>query len=121
MNDREPPGIPHKKSRAGLYVAGAIILAAAVMGIASLVSTGASSAPGSGSARHYCEQAVREQLTAPDTASFQGAATDHNGKWDVSGIVMSDNAFGAAATAAYNCTVTFDGDTPTTTLNYLDG
>lgn len=121
MSDRTPPGIPHKKSRAGWIAAIVFMAIFAVIGIASLIGSGKPSAPGAGSASYYCEKAVGDHLTSPGSASYQSTATSDGNSWDVSGIVTSDNAFGVPVKAAYNCTVTFIGDTPTTTLNYLDG
>lgn len=121
MSDRTLPGIPHKKSRAGIVVAIVFALIVLAITIASLLGSGSPSAPGAGSASYYCEKAVGERLKAPDSASYNGTATNDNGKWDVSGIVTSDNSFGASVRAAYSCTVTFVGDVPTTVIDYIDG
>ncbi|WP_437582746.1 hypothetical protein ACSAGD_10790 [Paramicrobacterium sp. CJ85] len=67
----------------------------------------------------YCEDAVRDQLKAPDTAEFDTSATG-SGTYTVTGTVDSENSFGAMLRSDFQCTVVIDGDTQRTTLDSLE-
>lgn len=66
-----------------------------------------------------CEQAVKQQLKAPDTATFSSRATESD-KWTVSGTVSAENSFGATVRSDYRCTVAITGDTATARVDYIE-
>lgn len=100
---------------------GAAAITAAVA--ATVAGCSGSSEPLSTSAEVMCEDFVKERLTSPGTADFPGpldsdyATTEvlsHTKPWKyrVTGVVDSQNGFGATVRSDYVCTVsTKDDDT----------
>jgi hypothetical protein len=70
--------------------------------------------------RQACERVVRARLKAPATARFSGEATTDNGAglWTMTGVVDSENSFGALIRAGWTCQASFGTD-GTTEVHYL--
>lgn len=57
-----------------------------------------------------CEGMVEDRLKAPATADFDTrTAVEGDSGWVVTGVVDSQNGFGAQIRSAYRCTITHDG------------
>jgi hypothetical protein len=65
-----------------------------------------------------CEARIKDMLKSPSTAQFDTDATG-SGTWTVTGTVDSENGFGAMVRSSFGCTVKVDGETITTSVNYL--
>lgn len=64
-------------------------------------------------AKTVCQGFVKKQLKSPTSARFsEESATKASGRWTVSGVVDSQNSFGAMVRNQYTCTTTYqkDGD-----------
>ncbi len=57
-----------------------------------------------------CEDMLRDQLKAPDSADFTGTTATGSGPWTVTGQVDAQNSFGASLRSAWSCEVRLDGD-----------
>lgn len=59
-----------------------------------------------------CEEFVKERLKAPATAEFsnQQHREIKDQRWDVTGIVDSENGFGALIRGSYRCDIRYLGD-----------
>lgn len=85
--------------------------AAAAMGVAlaAAVAGCGDSDDGGGEygARDVCQQFVEDRLKSPGSADFsdEDATENSNGSWTVTGVVDSDNSFGASIRNSYECTV----------------
>ena len=85
-----------------------------------VVDAGSSSADRS-DALVECHAAVRAQLKAPDSATFDSENVSNTGTtWNVSGVVRSTNSFGGTVPATYTCTATGDADTMTARATIIE-
>ncbi|WP_340382292.1 hypothetical protein U5640_36305 [Streptomyces sp. SS7] len=127
----EPPKNNPKQVAIGCVIILALI--AGVIGIAVAMmdsSNGGDGKPGDHAAAIICEDFVKQRLKSPSTADFPGV-TDADyaktttlsdtkpWKYKVTGVVDSQNGFGAIVRSAYVCTVSTK-DNDTWTLNDLD-
>jgi len=84
------------------------------------ITNASTSLDGSGSeAQRTCERAVEQMLAAPSTAKFSSSASGSN-PYEVTGVVDSENVFGAMLRSSFGCTVTFQSGVGTATVNFLE-
>lgn len=124
-----PPPQPTKRPKAGNIAAlgclGTVVLIVIVIVAVAVSSSGDSKdkKPQSEGAAVMCERFVKKQLKSPGSADFPGPLDDDYAKtkvlsdtkpwkYKVTGVVDSENSFGAKVRTNYVCTVsTKDADT----------
>lgn len=116
---QKAPESARKRWAKSLGVVALIVLP--LIGIYALtVNPPADEAPNPGNAAILeCEDAVAEQLKAPDTADFDSRAKEGD-TWLVTGTVKAENSFGATVQSDYRCTVAITGNTATARVDYLE-
>ena len=119
MSDRFLPGIQPSgdKKKISLPLVITLILAcfAAIVILVVVTSSGDDDdydSDTSYEAIAQCEAAIEERLKAPATAEFQSTAVG-SGTWTVTGVVDSENSFGAMVRASYQCSVIIDNEKDT--------
>jgi len=130
-----PPQAPQQPKKNGPKIAligcGSILALVVIIGIIGAATGGGNDgAPLSESAAVMCESFVKKNLKSPGTADFPGVTdTDYAKtktisdtrpwKYKVTGVVDSQNGFGATVRTDYACTVSTK-DNDTWTLDDLD-
>lgn len=89
---------------------GAVVVAAALVAVVVLIAIN----PTQRHAKKTCEQAVRDQLVSPATATFSDLTMNHGPdsggihgtEYTLTGSVDSQNSFGAMLRSTFTCSVT---------------
>jgi hypothetical protein len=89
-------------------IAGVLILGGAIGGNSDS-SGGGDSSPG---AKSSCEGWVTDRLRSPGTADFSGedVVGSDSGPWSITGLVDSENGFGALLRSSWVCDVHLSGN-----------
>ena len=122
MDKAAAPGLQPKKSSSGFWgclgCLGVILVVVVIFGV-----VGANREPYDGNNEYeaisQCEARIERLLKAPATAEFDSKATG-GGSWTVNGTVDSENGFGAKIRSSFQCSVVIEGDTATTTVDWLE-
>lgn len=86
------------------------IAAVTVVALGLLVAGCSGDNPDDATAEVMCQDFVKDQLKAPGSAKFSEERADEpfDGEWKVTGVVDSENGFGALLRAEYTCRMTHD-------------
>src|SRR5437016_166093 len=90
------------------------VVVVAVLAVAALIdgaSGGGTNAGVQDAATTNCHTAIKDQLTAPATAHFHNETIGkiNAGGWSLTGVVDSENAFGALLSSTFSCDTYADG------------
>lgn len=116
MTETTPPTPPPAKPEVKLGKAGkitSVLIAAALIGWIGWISLRANEpqAPDGYDARAACRELVKDRLRSPASAQFSDLAHRGSGvQFVVTGIVDSENAFGAMIRNSFTCEVRLDGE-----------
>jgi hypothetical protein len=101
-----------------------IIVGLVAVGCAAFTALGnENSGPTDVDAKIMCERFVKDRLKSPGSADFseENDVTEAGGSWTVSGVVDSQNSFGALLRNQFSCTVKPRPDGKTWDLVSLTG
>jgi hypothetical protein len=104
-----------KKGPSGCLLVFLVIFGLIVAGIIIIIVLAASNSGGNSAqltqvtAQTSCENMVRDQLKSPSSASFSNESEVGDSPVTVTGVVDSQNSFGATLRSSFHCTGTPDG------------
>lgn len=122
-----PPAQPTKPAGSGngclfgcLSVVAFFVIIFVLIGVIGGSNGGSPTSDNKYEAIAQCEARVEKLLKAPSTADFSSTATGAGSSWSVTGTVDAENSFGAKLRSSYGCSVTINGDTVTTSIDYFE-
>lgn len=108
-----PPGAPTKRGWGlGRWVIALLVLAGMYGCVSSLSGSPDDDEVSDYEVRMQCERWVKDRLKSPASAEFSGHnVAGANPSWTVTGVVDSQNGFGAMVRSDWTCSIQLDGDT----------
>jgi hypothetical protein len=94
------------------WFTGAFLVICALLGAGAVALTSSGTETGSGGAvmaERACKDFVKDRLKSPSSADFSATSSAGTGTVTVTGVVDSDNSFGASLRSTYTCTVVDQG------------